>query len=168
VARQQRDSVNLPAELAEELRRLAAESDLTPDELAADLIRAQLAAEEEPEPDLAVAIEIAVADLTEAVAFYQRLGAEVAHGSRDGDWVQLALGTARITLREADKNGETGGVQLGFESGEPLAAIVERLRDAGVTVLRAAKPDAYGSRLQVEGPDGEPVPISYLDPSPYA
>lgn len=110
-----------------------------------------------------------VEDMAAAVAFYEQLGATVVHGSRDGDWVLLAIGEARLGLLAHPPNPEQdeGTVELNFDAAEPLEELEERLRSAGVTIARPTSDEGFGRQLQLTTPDGLLVKIDELDPERY-
>jgi predicted lactoylglutathione lyase len=112
---------------------------------------------------------IHVENIAAAVAFYEALGATVITQSRDGDYAQLAIGGAEISLLAHPANPEQheGQVELNFESDEPLDALQKRLEAAGVKIARGAADEAFGSQLQLEAPDGMLVKINRLDPQTF-
>lgn len=110
-----------------------------------------------------------VVDMAAAVAFFEHLGAAVRQGSRDGDWVLLAIGGTELGLLAHPPNPEQGEaqVELNLESAEALDALEVRLRAAGVTVLEPATKTFFGRQLQVATPDGLRVKINQLEPENY-
>jgi predicted enzyme related to lactoylglutathione lyase len=110
-----------------------------------------------------------VEDMAAAVSFYEALGASVVQGSRDGDWVLLSLGEARIGLLAHPPNPEQGegAVELNFEATEPLDRFEDRLRAAGVRITSPATDAVFGRQLQVTSPDGLLVKINESDPERY-
>jgi catechol 2,3-dioxygenase-like lactoylglutathione lyase family enzyme len=110
-----------------------------------------------------------VEDMAAAVGFYEALGAEVVHGSRDGDWVLLRLGGTGIGLLAHPPNPEQGegAVELNLVSTEPLADVEERLRAAGVDVARPTGEELFGRQLQLRTPDGLLVKVNELEPERY-
>ena len=112
---------------------------------------------------------IHVEDMAASIKFYEALGATLVVGSRDGDYVQLAIGGAEISLLAHPANPEQaeGQVELNFEAEEPLDALQERLERAGVKIARGAADEAFGFQLQLETPDGMLVKINRLDPSMF-
>jgi len=113
---------------------------------------------------------IHVKDMAASIKFYEALGGDLVTQSRDGDWAQLALGGAEIGLLAHPANPEQheGLVELNFESDEPLGALQERLKAAGVKIARGAADEAFGAQLQIESPDGMLVKINHLDPAAFA
>jgi hypothetical protein len=67
------------------------------------------------------------------VAFCEQLGAEIVHGSRNGDWVRLRLAGAQIGLLAHPPNPDQneGTVELNFEATEPLEHLESRPRAEG-------------------------------------
>ena len=107
-----------------------------------------------------------VEDMAASVSFYEQLGGEIVHGSRDGDWVLLRLAGAQIGLLAHPPNPEQneGTVELNFESTEPLEQLEARLRAAGVPIARPTSDEGFGRQLQVASPDGLLLKIDALEP----
>jgi catechol 2,3-dioxygenase-like lactoylglutathione lyase family enzyme len=107
--------------------------------------------------------------MASAVAFYEALGAEIVHGSRDGDWVLLRLGAAEFSLlaHPANPEQQEGQVELNLASVTPLSEVVRYLRARGITPIREATDEAFGSQLQLATPDGLLVKVNYLEPDLY-
>jgi hypothetical protein len=101
-----------------------------------------------------------------AVAFYERLGGEVNHGERDGEWVLMQVGTAQIGLvtRPPDALRGESTVELNFTATMPLDRLEQLLRSRGVTVVEVAVDRDLGARLHVETPDGMPIKIHQVEP----
>ena len=117
-------------------------------------------------PSLQLRPMVHVEDMNASVSFYESLGGEVLHGSRDGDWVLLRLAGAQIGLLAHPPNVEQneGTVELNFEATEPLDEIEDRLRRAGVAITRPTTDEAFGRQLQLASPDGLLLKIDELDP----
>jgi catechol 2,3-dioxygenase-like lactoylglutathione lyase family enzyme len=107
-----------------------------------------------------------VADLAASVAFYERLGGELIHGSRDGDWVLMQLGMTQIGLLAHPPNAEEGecAVELNFAASMPLDELERRLRGAGVTIAEIATDRDFGEQLRIMSPDGLLVKINQIEP----
>ena len=105
-----------------------------------------------------------VRDLAASVTFYEHLGGQIIHGSRDGEWVLMQVGTAQIALVTEPPNTGRGEstVELNFGSVAPLELLQQRLRGAVMTTHRD-----FGRQLQVRSPDGLLIKISQLEPDPY-
>ncbi len=58
-------------------------------------------------------------------------------------------------------------VELNFEYPASLEELEEKLREAGVTIVRPAGDEGFGYQLQLEGPDGMLVKINQIDPELY-
>ena len=110
-----------------------------------------------------------VEQMNAAVAFYEALGAIVAHGSRDGDFVMMQIGPSRLGLLAHPPNPEQdeGLVELNFDTGELLDAVEQRLRDAGVTIAQPVTDEGFGRQLQITTPDGLLIKINELDEGLY-
>ncbi|MCD2192065.1 TetR family transcriptional regulator [Actinomycetospora endophytica] len=128
-----------------------------------------------PEPDdqdlgMHLRPMVHVEDMSASVTFYERLGATVLHGSRDGDWALLALGEARIGLLAHPPNPEQRGglVELNFEATEPLDVLEARLRADGITITSPTSHASFGRQLQLTAPDGLLIKIDELAPDLYA
>jgi predicted enzyme related to lactoylglutathione lyase len=111
-----------------------------------------------------------VDDMPAAVAFYEALGARVEHGSRDGDFVLMIVGSGRIGLLAHPPNPEqnSGQVELNFQTAEVLETLEERLRAANVTIIQPATDTGFGRQLGVSAPGGLLIKINQLDPERYA
>ena len=122
-----------------------------------------------PGPAITLRPMVHVQDMVAAVSFYEALGAELVHGSRDGDWVLLRIGEGFIGLLAHPPNPEQneGTVELNFEATEPLDRIEERLRAAGVAITRPTSDEGFGRQLQLTSPDGLLVKIDEVDPELY-
>ncbi len=122
-----------------------------------------------PEPALRLRPMVHVEDMAASVEFYERLGGEIVHGSRDGDWVLLNVGGAQIGLLANPPNPDQneGIVELNFEAAEPLDGVEAKLRAAGVAIARPTGDEAFGRQLQITSPDGLLVKIDELEPDLY-
>jgi predicted enzyme related to lactoylglutathione lyase len=111
-----------------------------------------------------------VTDMPAAVAFYEKLGAEVVHGSRDGDWVLLRVAGGEIGLLAHPPNPEQneGTVELSFQATAPLDQIEERLRAAGAPLTQPIQQVGFGRQLQLTSPDGLLIKIDELDPDRFS
>jgi catechol 2,3-dioxygenase-like lactoylglutathione lyase family enzyme len=107
-----------------------------------------------------------VDDMPAAVAFYQRLGAEVVHGSGADDWVLLQMGTTQLGLLAHPPRAEDGEctVELNFAAAATLDDLERRLRGAGVTIAGFETHPDLGDQLQLRSPDGLLIKISQLEP----
>ncbi|GGL18282.1 hypothetical protein GCM10012284_61090 [Mangrovihabitans endophyticus] len=110
---------------------------------------------------------IHVAELATAVAFYEHLGAELIHGSRDSDWVLMQLGPIQITLMTQPPGPEEGAVELNFGAVMALDELAQRLRRVGVAVEDVTTHRDFGPQLRVKSPDGQLIKISQREPDPY-
>ncbi len=110
-----------------------------------------------------------VEDMSKALDFYSKLGATVLHGSRDGDWALLRIGTSELGLlaHPANREQNEGKVELNFEYSDSLEELEKRLRKDGITIARPTGDEGFGYQLQLEGPDGMLVKINQTDPELY-
>ena len=110
-----------------------------------------------------------VEDMSKALDFYTKLGATVLHGSRDGDWALLRIGTTELGLlaHPANPDQNEGKVELNFEYSDSLEELEKRLRKDGVTIARPTGDEGFGYQLQLEDPDGMLVKINQSDPELY-
>lgn len=110
-----------------------------------------------------------VQQMSPAVAFYEALGGEMLHGSRDGDFVLMRIGDAQLGLLAHPPNPEQneGLVELNFETSQPLDELEETLRRAGVAIASPTSDEGFGRQLQVHTPDGLLVKINQLEPELY-
>ncbi len=110
-----------------------------------------------------------VEDMGKALDFYSKLGASVVHGSRDGDWALLRIGSTELGLLAHPPNPEQneGKVELNFEYSDSLEELEQTLRKAGVTIARPTGDEGFGYQLQLEDPDGLLVKINQTDPELY-
>ena len=105
-----------------------------------------------------------VPDLAASVAFYERLGGEIIHGDRTGEWVLMQVGTTQIALvsdRPDEHRGE-GTVELHFAAGVPLEELQQHLRAGEIAIHRD-----FGPQLQLHSPEGLLIKISQREPDPY-
>ncbi len=116
-------------------------------------------------PGLQLQPTVHVDDMASAVAFYEKLGGEINHGDRDGEWVLMQVGTAQIGLvtRPPDASRGESTVELNFTATMPLDRLERMLREQGVTVVEVASDRDLGTRLHVETPEGMPIKIHQVE-----
>ena len=117
-------------------------------------------------PGLQLQPMVHVDDMAAAVGFYEKLGGEVNHGDRSGDWVLMQVGTAQIGLVTRPPNASRGEstVELNFAATMPLDRLEQMLREQGVTVVEMTADRDLGTQLHVETPDGMPIKIHQVEP----
>jgi len=115
--------------------------------------------------DLILQPMVHVKDMAASVAFLETLGGSVAQGSRDGDWVQVAIGGAEIGLlaHPANPEQEDGDVELNFSSRTRLEDVESAARAAGVEVASPTSDEGFGRQLQLRTPDGLLVKVNEID-----
>ncbi|RLV48634.1 VOC family protein [Nocardioides mangrovicus] len=121
------------------------------------------------EPSLTLQPMVHVEDMGASVAFYEALGAELLHGSRDGDFAMLRIGSSQLSLLAHPANPEQneGTVELNFESTGNLDDLEGRLRAAHVDIAQGTSDEGFGRQLQLRTPDGLLVKINELDQELY-
>jgi predicted enzyme related to lactoylglutathione lyase len=111
-----------------------------------------------------------VRQMAAAIGFYEQLGGELLHGSRDGDWALLRIGGTEIGLLAHPPNPEQneGQVELNFTSTGPLEELEDQLNRAGITIARPAADEGFGRQLQLLSPDGLLIKVNQLEPERYS
>jgi hypothetical protein len=117
-------------------------------------------------PGLQLQPMVHVDDMPAAVAFYEKLGGEINHGDRDGEWVLMQVGTAQIGLvtRPPDASRGESTVELNFAATMPLDRLEQLLRDHDLQVVEVARDLDLGTQLHIETPDGMPIKIHQVEP----
>lgn len=176
MATRQQFNVNLDPELVRRVKHHAIDVQLSLSDLVAGILERHLngdtdmAASSSPAgTGLSLQPMVHVEDMRAAVTFYEALGATVAHGSRDGDFVMMQVGQARLGLLAHPPNPEQdeGTVELNFETSESLDSVEQRLRAAEVAVVQPTTDEGFGRQLQVAAPGGLLIKINQLDKELY-
>ena len=165
----QQFNVTLPPELIRRVKYRAIDAQLSASHLVERMLASQLTTEEQTVADLTLQPMVHVDDMAASVDFYETLGATVLHGSRDGDFVMLAVGSAQLSLLAHPPNPEQneGTVELNFETSTDLTEVEDTLRKAGVRIAQPATDEGFGKQLQDSSPDGLLVKINQLEPDLY-
>ena len=108
--------------------------------------------------DLQLQPLVHVRDMAASVAFYEHLGGEIIHGSRDDDWVLMQVGTIQITLVTQPPGIGEDTVELNFGATAPLTAVQQRLSGGELTTHRY-----LGPQLVVRSPDGLLIKINQVE-----
>lgn len=170
MAGRQQFNVTLPPELVRELKYRAIDAQLSASHFVEEALRAHLAIQETSMTGLHLQPMVHVQDMAASLAFYEALGAQLARGSRDGDFALLAVGDAQLSLLAHPPNPEQGEgeVELNFDTDRDLAHIESHLRDANIDIVQPVTDEAFGRQLQVRSPDGLLIKINQLDPTLYS
>jgi predicted enzyme related to lactoylglutathione lyase len=174
VPTRQQFNVNLDPELVRRVKHQAIDDQLSLSEWVGRVLEDHLTSEEpmtEPTPPTSLFLQpmVHVQKMSSAVAFYEALGAQVLHGSRDGDFVMLKVGGAQLGLLAHPPNPEQheGQVELNFETTGSLAELETRLRESGTDIAQPTTDEGFGRQLQLRSPDGLLVKINELDQKLY-
>jgi len=169
VIERQQFNVTLPPELVRRLKYRAIDAQLSASHLVESLLRTQLDTQENPMAGLSLQPMVHVDNMAASVAFYEALGAEIVHGSRDGDFVLLTIGGSQLSLLAHPPNPEQneGTVELNFETSRDLTDVESALRAADVEIAQAVTDEGFGRQLQVQSPDGLLIKINQLEPHLY-
>lgn len=110
-----------------------------------------------------------VTDMAASTAFYEALGAEVSQVNRTKTWAEFKVGDAILALHASDAlpTERFCGLDLSFNSTEPLETLAQSFKQAGVSLYREITDEAFGRSLVVKDPDGLPIQINEHDPELY-
>ena len=168
VAERQQFNVTLPPELIKKIKYRAIDDQLSASHLVEHLLAAHF---NHKEPVMALTLQpmVHVEDMAASVSFYEALGAQLLHGSRDGDFALLQIGSSQLTLLAHPRNPEQheGSVELNFQSPDDLKQVETRLRAARVAITQPVTDEGFGRQLQVSSPDGLLIKINELQPDLY-
>jgi predicted lactoylglutathione lyase len=171
----QQFNVNLAPELVRQIKHHAVDVQLSLSDLVARVLQDHLDREsvmthgQQADQPLSLQPMVHVEDMAASVSFYEALGARIDHGSRDGDFVMMCVGSSRFGLLAHPPNPEQdeGQVEMNFETSEALDNLEERLRAANVTITQPTTDEGFGRQLQVTTPDGLLIKINQLDQDLY-
>jgi hypothetical protein len=168
VARQQ-FNVNLDPELVRSVKHHAIDVQLSLSDLVSAVLTDYLTREATMSGSLQLQPMVHVEALGPALDFYTALGAELVHGSRDGDFALIRFGTTELSLLAHPPNPaqDEGTVELNFEARTDLSQLEVQLIATGVRIVVPTTDEGFGRQLQVQSPDGLLIKINELDPSLY-
>ena len=169
MAERQQFNVTLPPALIRRIKYRAIDDQLSASHLVEHLLAPYFTPTESTMPDLTLQPMVHVQDMAAAVDFYEALGARVVHGSRDGDFVLLAIGSSQLSLlaHPPNRDQHEGTVELNFDTDGDLDEVEARLRAAQVTITAPVTDEGFGRQLQIASPDGLLVKINQLEPDLY-
>ena len=163
----QQFNVNLDPGLIRRIKHHSIDVQLSQSDLVSRVLLDHLESEQfMNEPiDLTLQPMVHVKSMSETVAFLEALGGRVVQGSRDGDWVQIAIGGAEIGLLAHPANPEhgEGDVELNFESRTRLSDLEQAARAAGLQIAQPTSDEGFGRQLQLRTPDGMLVKVNEID-----
>lgn len=161
--------MTLPPELVRRVKYLAIDKQLSASHLVEQLLSDRIATLEAGMDKLTLQPMVHVAEMPPAVAFYEALGASVEHGSRDGDFVMLAIGSQRLSLLAHPPNPQQdqGQVELNFDTSSDLDSIQRALTARGIDIAQPVTDEGFGRQLQVRSPDGLLIKINQLESELY-
>lgn len=115
--------------------------------------------------DLAIQPMLHVENMGESLEFFERLGAKVLFGSRDGDYSLVQFGPTKLGLLAHPPSADNPEpLELHFESGTPLEQIEEHLKSTAPSMIhRGTADEAFGKMLQLRTPDGLLVKLLELE-----
>ena len=168
MAERQQFNVTLPPELIKKIKYRAIDDQLSVSHLVEHLLAAHFNGKE-PVMTLTLQPMVHVEDMAASVLFYEALGAQLLHGSRDGDFALLQIGSSQLTLLAHPPNPEQheGTVELNFDSSDDLVHVEARLLAAQVTITQPVTDEGFGRQLQVSSPDGLLIKINELHAELY-
>ncbi len=170
MAGRQQFNVTLPPDLVRLLKYRAIDAQLSASHFVERVLRAQLATKENQMTNLNLQPMVHVQDMAASLAFYEALGAQLAHGSRDGDFVMLKVGDAQLSLLAHPPNPEQneGTVELNFDTDRELTDVESALRVANIEIAQPVTDEGFGRQLQVRSPDGLLIKVNQLEPDLYS
>lgn len=165
----QQFNVTLPPALVRQIKYRAIDDQLSASHLVERLLAPHFRQGESSMSDLVLQPMVHVQSMPASVAFYEALGAQVLHGSRDGDFVMLQIGPSQLALLAHPPNPEQneGTVELNFHSATDLQQVEAALRAAQVEIHQPVTDEGFGRQLQVSSPDGLLIKINQLEPDLY-
>ena len=169
MAAKQQFNINLPGDLVRRVKHRAVDDQLSLSDWVEHVLAQHLERSMSMPAHVTLQPMVHVEDLGSSIRFYETLGAELLHGSRDGDFAMLRLGASQFSLlaHPADPEQDEGDVELNFEA-DDLDAVAAALRAADVPAVPDPTDEGFGRQLQVHAPGGLLVKINELEPDLYA
>ena len=115
--------------------------------------------------DLAIQPMLHVESMGDSLTFFERLGAQVLFGSRDGDYALVQFGATKMGLLAHPPSPDNPEpLELHFESATPLEQIEEHLQATAPEMIhRGTGDEAFGKMLKLRTPDGLVVKLLELE-----
>lgn len=122
----------------------------------------------------AFSVSLAVKDLAQSRAFYEKLGFTQVGGDAAQNWLVLGNGTTKIGLFQGMFEDNILTFNPGWaqdktplDSFEDVREIQSRLKDAGIELLVETDPDSDGAaHIVLQDPDGNQILIDQHVPKP--
>lgn len=115
-------------------------------------------------PEIELMPIVHVKDMMASVAFFESLGGKLVTGSRDGDWSEIAFGSAALGLLAHPANQGEESVELAFRCDGSLKVLQVQLEASGTLIRQGASDEAFGEQLQLADPDGRTIKVNRIEP----